>query len=368
MLNSKLLLLVFIFTLFFTQASKAETVTILPLGDSITDGNGFNNPNSSYRDELYTSLSNEGFDTTFVGTQSNFFGSIQLYHEGHPGERADFIDSNIDAWYDGYLTSFNINQVDIVLLHAGTNDILHHIDGSFPTTDAQTRLDIEGIISKLQVKNPNITVLVAKLIPLEATVTDKAAGLNALLNTTWANSVSTTASSVIIVDQNSGFITPNDYADTDIHPNQSGENKMASKWFDTLIQQQIIQNSKTLPVTTDLTLWLDASDVNADGIEDTSSSVVTTWVDKSGNNNDVTKRPASASGLQLLAGLNGKPIVDFSDASLEAPDSDQITANSSYTKFVVFKFDATNRDNNLISSGIGGQTTLWGNKGDNIKK
>ncbi|MEE9326609.1 MAG: invasin domain 3-containing protein [Cocleimonas sp.] len=360
MFNSKLLSLVFFFLLSFTQAAKAETVTILPLGDSITDGNGFNNPNSSYRDELYTLLNNEGFDTAFVGTQSNFFGNVRLYHEGHPGKRADFIDNNINAWYDGYLASFNINQVDIVLLHAGTNDILHHLDGSFPTTDTQTRIDIEGIISKLQAKNPDITVLVAKLIPLEATVTDKATGLNTLLTTTWANSKSVGNSSVIIVDQNSGFITPNDYADTDIHPNQSGENKMASKWFDTLIQQQIIQQSKTLPVTTDLTLWLDASDVNADGIEDTSTSVVNTWTDKSGKSNDVTKRPGSAAGLQLLAGLNGKPIVDFNSSSLETPDADQITADSGYTKFVVFKTDDASAENNLISSD---ETALWGGSG-----
>jgi len=47
--------------------------------------------------------------------------------------------------------------------------------------------------------------------------------------------------------------------------------------------------------------------------------------------------------------LNNKPVLDFDSDSLVSSDADQIIANTSYTKFVVFKYDSPS-GNNLISS------------------
>ena len=353
MFNSKILLFVFSLILFFTQAATAAPVRILPLGDSITDGNGFNNPDSSYRDELYSLLTSGSYDFEFVGNESSTFGSITLKHEGHPGLRADEIDSGINTWYDSIG-----GVIDIVLLHAGTNDILQS-----QGTDANTQSDIEAIILKLQTKNPNIIILVANIIPVNNP--DEAISLNALLDTTWASTYSTTTSSVLIVDHNTGFVIPTDYSPIDlpdyIHPSQSGEDKMANKWLDALTQLPIIQAS-ALPVNTDLTLWLDASDVDADNIPDqpVANTPVTTWKDKSGEANDVTQIAGTTAPTQFTPanGQNNKPVVDFASSGLETPDNDQITADSSYTKFVVFKYDSTTTANNLIASSPY-ETTLW---------
>jgi len=63
------------FVILIALPSWAVPVKILPLGDSITDGAGYNPPYSSYRDELYDLLTNAGYDFEFVGTRSSNYNT-----------------------------------------------------------------------------------------------------------------------------------------------------------------------------------------------------------------------------------------------------------------------------------------------------
>ena len=236
--------LLFLLTFLIALPSWALPVKILPLGDSITDGAGYNDPHSSYRDELYNLLVDSGYEFEFVGTRSSdYSGGITLNHDGVPSIRADqIVDGGLSQ--APLATKLTHYDIDIVLLHAGTNDIIQGQDN-----DAATLIDIENIIVELQKKvelqNKNITILVANIIPIFSP--DLSLGLNTRINDTWAEDQSTPTSKVILVDQHTDFEF-SDYSDADstaengVHPNQNGETKMAQKWFETLITQPILAN------------------------------------------------------------------------------------------------------------------------------
>ena len=113
-----------------------------------------------------------------------------------------------------------------------------------------------------------------------------------------------------------------------------------------------------------LTLWLDADDASTvfqdractgpsiAGASATGSGDVGCWLDKSGQNNHVTVTTDEQKEPNYLANeLNGRPTLNFDTDALVAPDADQITSNSSYTKFVVYSTDVgSSGAQNLISS------------------
>ncbi|MDD2219906.1 MAG: hypothetical protein PHS63_07500, partial [Desulfoplanes sp.] len=94
--------------------------SIMPLGDSITQGHGETDDDgillqNSYRKPLYYALSADGFQFDFVGSvQNGIFPDPD--HEAYGGRTADLLASNIYGWLES-------NYADIVLLHIGTNDV-----------------------------------------------------------------------------------------------------------------------------------------------------------------------------------------------------------------------------------------------------
>jgi len=243
--------LLFPLLLIVSQLVWAAPVKILPLGDSITDGADYNPPFSSYRDELYDFLTDAGYSFEFVGTRSSDYNNIILNHDGVPSIRTDQI-LNGGLQQAPLNTKLTHYDIDIVLLHVGTNDIIQGLnDANY--SDATTLAYIENIIDELQNKNPNVSILVAKVIPIyyNNTTDDESTNLNALIETTWAENNSTDTSKVIVVDQNTNFYL-NDYSDAGVHPDQSGEDKMAQKWFETLVTQPILADQ--LLINPNLTL------------------------------------------------------------------------------------------------------------------
>ncbi|MEQ9298787.1 MAG: LamG-like jellyroll fold domain-containing protein [Cyclobacteriaceae bacterium] len=104
-----------------------------------------------------------------------------------------------------------------------------------------------------------------------------------------------------------------------------------------------------------LQMWLKADN----GVTGTSS--VTQWDDMSGLNRDVT--PISANSPALLNdAVNFNEAIDFSDDPMTTGSSGILGANSVYSKFSVFQFDAA-AGNNLISSNTNG-SALSGNGTD----
>lgn len=93
---------------------------------------------------------------------------------------------------------------DIVLVHLGTNDI-------GKSTPGQIADSLDNLIAALRAQNPQMRVLIATLASWQTTAT----------------------SPVVAVDQGSAFAASADTWDC-IHPNDSGEAKMAARWHQAL--------------------------------------------------------------------------------------------------------------------------------------
>ncbi len=196
-------------------ACAADPVKIMPLGDSITQGN---TQQDSYRRPLWHKLKDAGFTVDFVGSEAtNFTGhaahpDFDEDNEGHYGWKITGVLPKLDEWLDK-------NTPDIVLLHLGTND-----QDKAPVILA----NLEQVIVKLRTHNPKVTVLFAQLITNWGELAEVNKAIPDL-----AKKLTTDQSRIIVVDQASGFIYPGDSVDG-CHPNAVGEEKMAVKWFDAL--------------------------------------------------------------------------------------------------------------------------------------
>ena len=195
---------------------------IQPLGDSITEGKG-TEQEASYRRPLWKKLKAAGYNVDFVGSRNvqlgnapPFFKDYDPDHEGHYGWRLSEIikPENIEAWLKLYTP-------DVALVHLGTND---QGGGS----GAQILANTETLVKKLRADNPAIVILLAQLIlPGSA-----GQSFNSMLPA-LAQKLTTTTSPILVVNQQQGFTS----ADTidGLHPNPMGQEKMATKWFASLM-------------------------------------------------------------------------------------------------------------------------------------
>ena len=144
-------IIVFSLIMAVSSTALAQTIRIMPLGDSITEGERGSVPIGGFRDDLGVMLTNAGIDFQFVGSLDD--GTAQYNrHEGHPGWRADQIDANVTTWLNNYTP-------DLVLLQIGTNDV------SNDEPNAQTINDIENIIEKIKNYDTETPILICSTIP-----------------------------------------------------------------------------------------------------------------------------------------------------------------------------------------------------------
>lgn len=102
---------------------------IMPLGDSITQGNSSGEPQEnrqvSYRKALWDKLIAAEYEIDFVGSMnsgSDIMGVDAADHEGHPGWHADTAGDQ-DILGQVYTWLWTAHPVNVILLHIGTNDI-----------------------------------------------------------------------------------------------------------------------------------------------------------------------------------------------------------------------------------------------------
>lgn len=212
---------------------------IMPLGDSITQGVVSSRgsvatdlPESSvaigYRQELLRLLESAGYQVNFVGvnTSGTSAGLADPEHSGFPGQTADFLAANVQ----NYLSAA---PADLVLLHAGTNDIS---GGQSDASDIQSMLTaISGWASGPS--TPDADTLVARIVP--STITDKNNLVNQF-NSNLDNIMSANWPDLTVVDMNAAVDRTSDMTDPAIdlpgvHPNTSGYEKMAQAWFTALV-------------------------------------------------------------------------------------------------------------------------------------
>lgn len=194
-----------------------NAVRILPLGDSITQGNYRYN---SYRRLLWHRLRDAGHNVNFVGsmTRNHLFGppdgDFDRDHEGHWGWTINQILDRLDAWAREAMA-------DAVLIHLGTNDLFQ---GDDPETIAR---ELGRVMETLRAANPRVAIFLAELIPA---VGSEPAFLAVNARIRELASMATEESPVIIVDMFTGF-DPGAHTYDGVHPNASGEALLADRWF-----------------------------------------------------------------------------------------------------------------------------------------
>ena len=148
------------------SAAQAQ-LTILPVGDSIT--RGFSGQ-PSYRVELMSRLTDAGCAPVSRGSQ----GSGNNLHEGYSGDRADNILNGTGG--NPGITQMLANhsmpndQVDVLLLHAGTNDMIQN------QTTSSTLTEIDGIINIIKTNSPDTNIYLANGVPLYVLFDDSGNG------------------------------------------------------------------------------------------------------------------------------------------------------------------------------------------------
>lgn len=193
-----------------------KVLKIMPLGDSIT-------AIGIWRPTLLKNLTDNGYNVEFVGSQKD-----TTYHEGHGGMGCINLGNSTDL--TKWLSSTN---PDIVLMHLGTNDCWGSNRMTKEILAAYTTL-----IGQMRVNNTNMIIMVAKILPMYPTGGGEVANNNVIdLNSSidnWAKGLQNEKSPIIVVDQYIGFDTKTDTYDG-VHENDIGSIKMATKWYNALV-------------------------------------------------------------------------------------------------------------------------------------
>lgn len=229
---------------FMLTVYNKQTINILCLGNSITNGTGTYN---SYRRALWQMLKRDNYNFDLIGSwnKHHMGGEVpdpdfDTDHEGHSGWNFadifhppswDSARGNINDWLRSY-------SPDIVLLELGTNDVFQC------RSIEDMRKNLEDLVKVLRKKNEHVKIFIAKIPPLgKRWSSEKLCGndinygqaiqqLNkALVEFCTVNNSKT--SPVLVVDQYSGLDPSSEMYD-DIHPNEAGEKKMAAKWFESI--------------------------------------------------------------------------------------------------------------------------------------
>ena len=249
---SVIFILLFSFGFIWGGSSPAEAVPpvrIMPLGDSITydsrgDESRPDDLRTGYRQPLWLLLQSAGYSVDFVGSLVAGQAAIPAFdpdNEGHPGWRADMITPEIYGWLQDH-------PADIILLHIGTNDLNTNSNDT-------SAADVQNILDEIDRFEENfgvaITVVLARIINTSNHICP-----NLSYTTTFNNNVEAMAldrvnnaanaaypDKIIMVPLECGagldygVDTTAPYAHDMydfLHPNQSGYDKMAIKWFDSL--------------------------------------------------------------------------------------------------------------------------------------
>lgn len=222
-------------------ASAEQVYKILPLGNSITQAEV---NRASYRYPLWKMLVDSEIKFDFVGSlekqqdryskgtppQPDYKGqSFDRDHEGHFGwntneiiQGRDFDNGSgkgkLEEWVEGY-------DADIALIHLGTNDAFNR------HSNESSVKELKEVIRILREDNPEVIVLLAKLIPAKLNPGDGEAvkSLNEVIPAV-AEDMSTDESPVIMVDHFEGFDV-DEHSYDGVHPNEAGEKLMARRWF-----------------------------------------------------------------------------------------------------------------------------------------
>ena len=195
---------------------EANRMTIMGLGDSITEGGDFF---TSYLQPVWEKLREAGLNVEFVGPRECKSPGEKLYHCAFSGKTIEYLDEKIEDIYRSY-------PADVVLLHAGHNHFVEEkpIKGMIAS--------YQHVIQTILKINPDAKILLAKVIPsgklpkysyipqLNEEIERLVKGIN--------------NGNVVVVDQEKGFDWSTMTVKDRVHPNEKGADHMASVWFEAI--------------------------------------------------------------------------------------------------------------------------------------
>ena len=217
-------------------AALADQVRILPLGDSITEGVGWE-AGGGYRAVLREKLVEAGYDVEFVGNNTTWNGGVEGFvHEGHSGWYLYTIREAIPGWMS------TMKDPHVILLMVGTNDI----GGYFDYKNILYRLS--GLLDDLSAKQPSAKIIVSTLTPRDDTNNrvDMSDGYwnEGFIKPYYNNGLPSLVAehqakgqNVSMIDLYSKLTIGEKGAEVDfdadrLHPNEAGYRKMAQAWFE----------------------------------------------------------------------------------------------------------------------------------------
>ena len=241
-----------------------KVVTIFPFGSSITAGQSAQTPynGGGYRSQLYLDLVNDGrFIPNFVGSSTATLannlneGNLltdanQLANEGHPGWTtlqmlANLNMSNGDPGANGgyWLKPGNGENPNYITVNIGGNDAVDYGQDAATMAAASQRLD--AIISEFNLLRPGVATVLSTIAYRGDTnssgVSYSTAGIDPYYNPAMPGVVF----NHVLAGQNVSFLDLrsiiNYTADTGpdhVHPIQSGYDKMANAWYQSIIYGQ----------------------------------------------------------------------------------------------------------------------------------
>ena len=256
-------------------SAATPSFSLLPLGDSITDGGS---RVRSYRYHLHTLLAAAGYEVEWLGSMqgvhdrndgANATTGVPLLdardwpvekqrHEGHWGWTAQQVlqghtrqpqRGQLSHWlHPGHGLAL---APSVVTLHLGTNDLTKHVlrkgpKGRQAATTATVAKLVRGVLRRLCRVNPTVLVLLATLIPYCRFPAGDTTGpalrratereYNARLAELCTQRLPGCARAQITCVNMSEVVRCSQLADG-VHPNPAGAQAMAAAWFSVLQPQ-----------------------------------------------------------------------------------------------------------------------------------
>jgi acyl-CoA thioesterase-1 len=208
--------------------NEGGTLRVMPLGDSITEGEANHN---SYRSTLWQRLQGAGCQVDLVGSKTGVSSGYRNSPWVSP-PNTDF-DQDHEGYWDYRVNELlpfiggkvSSAQPDVVLIHMGTNDVLGG------QSAAGVAGELSALIDVVRAGKADTYIVLAKVIPAASNPSATAA-LNRQIDGIVA-SKNSAASPVVAVDQAAGYSTADNY--DGVHPNPDGEAKLGNKWADAVL-------------------------------------------------------------------------------------------------------------------------------------
>jgi trimeric autotransporter adhesin len=264
------------------QAPAETTLSIMPLGDSLTWGydGGPDTPQylasmdtGGYRSPLYQVLGADGVHVNYVGSSTGNPSPVltaagQTLQDGYNGYRIDDIANNLTASVpgsDGISNSGGYwllgQQPNIILLQAGANDIEQSYDPLYkgaPGTltaaqlgqDTATRMI--ALINQILAQDPNTWIFTDGTSPLintsfaDTAAYDYSNDLASMIASDYTN----TSSHVVYVDIHDDIVYGGyfgDYEGDGIHLNSSGYNLVGNAWASAIMADYNFADINSVP-------------------------------------------------------------------------------------------------------------------------